>query len=386
MMHEMIDLTADEDEAMADSLAESERLELELALAMSTYEHEARERAEKREAQRVRDERRRFEHDRMLAASLADEPDETTWTCSRCLLDNPLCEGRCGACRADREAPFAASSTGSSSRRSKCGLPGCDKEALRGFCCEEHGRRARARGLCAPATDDVERCFVGYTGDFTASLLTRANPKRREIIDHFRRAWKKGPPPTVKHLYQIVASPRLRDRFDRYAAAVGNSRLRYHGTSCACAFGSDLAAAPCDGDGCALCSILKSGFRVDRAGTGPNVAIRDLRYGRGVYLSATSGKSNDYATRTERLRKWKGGLRERWRAMLVCSVACGRAFKTTEAQLHLPNDKPPPGFDSVVGQVGANLNYDEVVVYSDAAVIPEFLVVYALPDDDDDDD
>jgi hypothetical protein len=65
------------------------------------------------------------------------------------------------------------------------------------------------------------------------------------------------------------------------------------------------------------------------AGSGPNASNRAaLRYGPGLYFSSTSGKSNDYATHSERLR----GSR-RWRTMFVATVAAGRAYCTHEAEL-----------------------------------------------------
>jgi hypothetical protein len=32
----------------------------------------------------------------------------------------------------------------------------------------------------------------------------------------------------------------------------------------------------------------------------------------------------------------------------------------------------------VTGEVGPNLNYDEIVVYDEAAAVPNYLIVYAL--------
>ena len=61
--------------------------------------------------------------------------------------------------------------------------------------------------------------------------------------------------------------------------------------------------------------------------------------------------------------------------MFVASVAAGRAFCTYEGELDV--SAPPGGYDSIVGEVGSNLNYDELVVYDEAAALPEFLVVYS---------
>eukprot|EP00903_Cladosiphon_okamuranus_P012319 g11551.t1 len=96
------------------------------------------------------------------------------------------------------------------------------------------------------------------------------------------------------------------------------------------------------------------------------------RYGRGLYFSSVSGKSNDYAGGSEQSR---GGVR--YRTMFLCNVAVGKA-KVTEA-VDLPDDQcPGQGFDSVVGNKGANLNYDETVVYDETAAIPSYMIVYRM--------
>ena len=40
---------------------------------------------------------------------------------------------------------------------------------------------------------------------------------------------------------------------------------------------------------------------------------------------------------------------------------------------------PPSGFDSVLAEVGGSLNYDELVVYTNDAIRPSFLVMYDEP-------
>ena len=40
--------------------------------------------------------------------------------------------------------------------------------------------------------------------------------------------------------------------------------------------------------------------------------------------------------------------------------------------------RPPDGCDSVVGEVGPNLNFDELVVYSESAALPQFLIVVSF--------
>ncbi|CAB1096355.1 unnamed protein product [Ectocarpus sp. CCAP 1310/34] len=52
-------------------------------------------------------------------------------------------------------------------------------------------------------------------------------------------------------------------------------------------------------------------------------------------------------------------------------------FKTKSTRLPA-NQCPPPGCQSVVGEVGQGLNFDEFVVYNEEAALPTHLIVYAL--------
>ena len=99
-------------------------------------------------------------------------------------------------------------------------------------------------------------------------------------------------------------------------------------------------------------------------------SFRRLRYGPGIYFSATSGKSNDYAGNSERhLPGSASGTRgqvevRRWRVMLVASVAVGKAFTTQKEEMLVPEDiprYPPTGYHSIVAEPGQGLNFDELV-------------------------
>ncbi|CAM9884142.1 unnamed protein product [Ectocarpus fasciculatus] len=101
--------------------------------------------------------------------------------------------------------------------------------------------------------------------------------------------------------------------------------------------------------------------------------MRWLMYGKGLYFSSVSGKANDFSAKTEK-RATDGTT---VRCMLVADVAAGKACVTTEK--YFPQmEQPPEGFDSVVGEVGPNLNYDELVVYDPAAALPTHFVVYRV--------
>ena len=106
----------------------------------------------------------------------------------------------------------------------------------------------------------------------------------------------------------------------------------------------------------------------------------NLRYGRGLYFSDTSGKSNDYNQASERRRHITGHGSTPWRCMFLCQVVAGATHRTTDGHIPEPQIEQllAEGVDSVTGEVGPNLNYDEIVVYDEAAAVPNYLIVYAL--------
>jgi len=134
---------------------------------------------------------------------------------------------------------------------------------------------------------------------------------------------------------------------------------------------------PCKDPGCAVCNICKTGFDMSLSGKGINAHIMNLRYGQGLYFSSVSGKSNDYAS--GRIHAGK-----EYRFMFLTSVVSGRAFITKKgcwADVKSTHPSPPPpGYDSLVGEKGEDLNYDELVVYSNDAALPSFLVLYTVED------
>jgi hypothetical protein len=65
-----------------------------------------------------------------------------------------------------------------------------------------------------------------------------------------------------------------------------------------------------------------------------------------------------------------------YKMMLLNKVVVGKGYALTRDAMTLTS--PPDGYDSVLGEPSAagNLNYDEVVVYKEAASIPQYLIVY----------
>jgi hypothetical protein len=197
---------------------------------------------------------------------------------------------------------------------------------------------------------------------------------------------KKGPPPRVNNIFMIRVAEDIHDKYLEQVERVGKSTevRRFHGTSLgeSCNLGIDLSSKPCDSPDCAVCSICKTGFDMSKARDG--AAARGWeRFGPGLYFSSTSGKSNDYAQRSVRIR-----MGRKCQVMFLCKVALGREFKTST---DLPDlKKPPLGYDSVVGEVGTDvvgnpggtdLNYDECVLYNDESAVPSYLISYSFPED-----
>jgi len=112
---------------------------------------------------------------------------------------------------------------------------------------------------------------------------------------------------------------------------------------------------------CNLCKIIKWSFELARAGKNTNFQ----RFGEGIYTSATSSKANDYS-----ISSWGPP-----KAMLLNHVVMGKEIRLTWTDTSLT--EPPRGYDSVIGEPGGDLNYDEAVVYDQDAIFPSFLIIYS---------
>ena len=69
--------------------------------------------------------------------------------------------------------------------------------------------------------------------------------------------------------------------------------------------------------------------------------------------------------------------------MFLCRVALGRTLNTTEPLLDLQATAQAlqAGHDSVTGLTvadGGKLNFEENVVYSSAAAIPSYIIIYKI--------
>ena len=88
--------------------------------------------------------------------------------------------------------------------------------------------------------------------------------------------------------------------------------------------------------------------------------------GPGFYFALQASKSHEYPPRE--MQALPPGTHSR--SMLLCKVAKGKVFRSERNMDTLT--QPPDGFHSVMGVATEEgpLNYDELVVYDEAAILP----------------
>jgi hypothetical protein len=204
----------------------------------------------------------------------------------------------------------------------KCGLPGCKLRAkIFHFCSENHRNRATQQRNLPVSEEGIERVLLGPSGDFTAQLLRKAHPEHSIVKQQFLDAWlkKEAGRPRVERVYKIRNPPQTFSKYQHMETALGNSHPRFHGTSQnpQCTFGSNPSTPPCDRPDCRVCSVCQKSFALKYSGE-TGARVMDLRYGKGLYFSATSSKSHDYNVESERILIQQYGQKFAWRSMFLC--------------------------------------------------------------------
>lgn len=219
--------------------------------------------------------------------------------------------------------------------------------------------------------------YASYSSSSSSriTILDSSDSKFQEIKSQFDSQWthpaSEKPKGTVYFISAITMPHSISSKHEEYKNRIassgvtpygnggpGNTLRRFHGTKHECTIGS-RSTDLCSSSYCFVCLIIKHGFDMSKSSSG--------RYGKGIYTSATSSKSNDY-TNTNTSTGFK--------AMLVCSVVCGNPHKPTSSAWGPVS--LPYGYHSVVGdpQYDRELNYDELVCYNNEAVLPSYLIIY----------
>ncbi|KAF7374358.1 PARP catalytic domain-containing protein [Mycena sanguinolenta] len=203
--------------------------------------------------------------------------------------------------------------------------------------------------------------------------LSPQDPTYLQLEKHFQDAWThpKKPKPQVHAIFEVVLTEESLVTFLRYRALVelsrvprhANEQLLFHGTSRSCLLGDEKSRTQlCKIAGCLLCSVIRNSFDISKCGK----RHKFRRFGTGIYTTACSSKADDY---------FSGVPDSPFRAVLVNRVVVGnpltRQYNAEEIT------ELPFGYHSVVGVPGADLNYGETVVYSNDAIRPAYLIVYA---------
>ncbi|CAG8481935.1 15687_t:CDS:2 [Cetraspora pellucida] len=180
--------------------------------------------------------------------------------------------------------------------------------------------------------------------------LPANSQKYKDVAKQFKDAWKHPhkPTPEISKVWKIYCTEALVSRYRLYREEVEKQQ--------------QLAGKPFPkGDG----RRLMSAGNEQRRFHGTKI------FGRGIYFSGTSSKSDDYND---------GSLKDfygvSYKVMILNKVVVGKGHPLTVDNMTLT--APPPGYDSVLGEPSqtGNLNYDEVVVYREEASIPQYLIVY----------
>ncbi|KAF9648834.1 ADP-ribosylation [Thelephora ganbajun] len=282
-----------------------------------------------------------------------------------------------------------------------CSLTGCTKRATMypigsywNYCSAGHEELALRGCICCRAVPYIGNYFplcascdsylVGH-GPFLLPV-PQDHTTYWAVVDQFNAAWAHPTErPQIRMVYRIIPAPSVWDNYWAYSLSTfptvfpfgrdvleakkpsseqweypGNEHLLWHGTTRACDIGEGGQNVFCTSPKCSLCSIARGSFNVASAG---KRAFQ--RYGPGIYTSSKSSKSDHYA---------KNEIKSPWKALLLNNVLAGVEYTTVFNERHLKG--PPLGYDSVYGKPGLSLNYDELVVYTDHAIRPAYLVMY----------
>lgn len=186
------------------------------------------------------------------------------------------------------------------------------------------------------------------------------------------RSWKHPdkPKPEVCAIFRILSPEQSLEKYSSYLLKVTKKRglanveeLLFHGTSRSCRLGETKSNVQlCTMPECYLCCIIRESFHVDKSGTSHSFQ----RFGKGIYTTSCSSKADSY------FRDVSEG--SPFRMVLVNRVVVG---KPRRVHHNRHRTLSPASYDSLIGIPGEVLNYEETVVYTDEAIRPAYLVVYA---------
>jgi len=270
-----------------------------------------------------------------------------------------------------------------------CATPGCTDPAFKGangkigqYCRKTHklwGNRGCI--LCRRADKYGDSKFC-YTCDIATKVLSpiivpvpEDNETYNNAANQFQKSWRHPTAcPKVQAVYKVVGKQDILDNYNAHRNAVearggftsqgrpsGNQQRRWHGTNRECGLGENGRNSFCYSAQCSLCCIIRTSFDLSHAGKKSGWML-----GRGIYTSSTSSNSDGYSQNL---------TASPFKAVLLVYVVVGKAKKVASHQSIVM--QPPAGFDSVIAEPATGfIAYDELVVYSNDALCPAYLVIY----------
>lgn len=268
-----------------------------------------------------------------------------------------------------------------------CATPGCANQIYTDpsgkaskYCSRTH--KEEARECCFGCHKTQKRsgpplcstCRVKFEGKAPMILeVPEGHSVYQSVVSQFEKSWKNNSPPAVRAIYKIILSKQSMDKYEAYRASVeasghflkagrneGNENRRWHGTLRKCTLGDKGCTTFCTVQGCALCSIIRTSYNISLAGT-----KNGKSFGSGVYTSSTASKSNSYSG---------NGVQSPWKALLLNKVVVGKGYKLSSGGLGVTT--PPAGYDSLLAEPSIFGDGDELIVFSNDAVRPSYLVMY----------
>ncbi|KAF8910517.1 hypothetical protein CPB84DRAFT_1812677 [Gymnopilus junonius] len=292
------------------------------------------------------------------------------------------------ACARNANGP-QRKATGGSSAPVLCQAPGCQNPPHAGghdYCSLAHktsvmlGENLCLMCLQAPKMANLHFCSQTCVDDAESKgpmilEVPSGHVTFKSVADQFKASWRHGSTcPPVRRVYKILIPPAMLDAYNAYKTAVeargqfvasgrseGNENRRWHGTRRICNLGDKGHTQFCSSTSCSLCNIVRTSYDISLWGKKTGWG----RFGKGIYTSSTSSKSNDYS---------HNDCKSSLKAILLNKVVVGKGCKLLQDNTSLT--APPAGYDSVLAEKGGSLNYDELVVYSNDAIRPSFLVMY----------
>jgi len=308
--------------------------------------------------------------------------------CTVCGLNPKYSDGNtvydfCGktcAGKARQAGPVKAVVTGANRL---CAIHGCTQAAYRDvskgingkFCSKAHKKLADESCIICMKNPPKMGVFCSWACTRVAEQkaptiidIPDGHDKFKSVSDQFKASWRSGTCPPVRKVYNVITTTAAFKGYEAYRNAIeakgrfqskgrpeGNQNRRWHGTKRECTLGDPGNTTPCASGTCPLCNIIKVSFSMKFCARGS--------YGTGLYTSSTSSKSDGYSSNV---------TSSKFKAMLLNKVVVGRGHKLSTGNSALT--APPAGYDSILVEIGAG--QDELVVFSDDAIRPYYLVIY----------